>query len=118
LHGQKRHQHQDDKRRETSIESDGDVLIKSASGNINVESPTGTVTIKQDTIDLQATNIKLTGIVTIEGAMNQNGIHHDSNGFHTTGTRELEERIKALEAKVASLESVILKTGQREITHG
>jgi Phage-related baseplate assembly protein. len=33
----------------TNIESDGDVLIKSATGNIDVKSPTGTVSIERRT---------------------------------------------------------------------
>jgi phage baseplate assembly protein gpV len=97
-----------------SIEGDGDVLMKSATGNINVESPTGTVTIKQQTIELQAAEIKLTGLVTINGAMNQTGIHQDSNGFHVSGA----ERIAELERRVAALESVILNSGQRGESHG
>src|SRR5207342_626026 len=73
----------------TNIESDGDVLIKSANGNINVESPAGIITIKQQKIVLQAGNIeltgadKITGIITHIGANNQTGVHRDSNGLHT-----------------------------------
>ena len=100
----------------TNIESDGDVLIKSATGNINVESPSGVVTIKQQTIELQATDIKLTGKVTIVGAIDHtgahetHGVHHDNKGFHTNTAKEteLEERVATLEAKVASLEARIL----------
>jgi phage baseplate assembly protein gpV len=88
-----------------SIISDGDMLMKSATGNVNVESPTGTVTIKQQTIELQAATIKLTGHVIVTGAMDQTGIHHDTNGFHVSGGKELEERIAALEARVAQLEA-------------
>jgi phage baseplate assembly protein gpV len=95
-----------------NIESDGDVLIKSANGNIDIESPTGTVTIKQDEIVLQATNIKLigaveiTGNITHTGNMTTTGAHTDVNGLHTGAARaELLARIEALEARVAQLEA-------------
>jgi phage baseplate assembly protein gpV len=91
-----------------NIEADGDVLMKSASGNINIESPTGTVTIKQDVIELNATTIKLIGHVIVTGAIDQSGgVHHDPNGFHTTGRAREEEllrRIAALEERVTALE--------------
>lgn len=99
-----------------NIEADGDVLVKSANGNITIQSPTGTVEIEQDTIklngsttiELTAPLIKLTGVVEIHGAMNQTGgVHTDPNGLHTGATRELEERVAALETKVAELEAAI-----------
>lgn len=86
----------------TNIESDGDVLIKSATGNIDVKSPSGTVNIEQQ-------NIHLTGTVTIDGDivhtgnMMTHGVHQDNKGFHTNA-REYEERIAKLEARVAVLE--------------
>jgi len=87
-----------------NIEADGDVLVKSATGNIDISSPTGTVKIEQQTIELTATTIKLTGHVVIVGAMDQSGgVHHDPNGFHTTGM----ERIEELEKRVARLERLV-----------
>ncbi len=86
----------------TNIESDGDVLIKSATGNIDVKSPSGTVNIEQQ-------NIHLTGTVTIDGDiihtgnMNTNGVHKDNKGYHTN-TQRLEERVAQLEARVTALE--------------
>lgn len=97
-----------------SIVSDGDMLMKSATGNVNVESPTGTVTIKQETIDQQATTIKLTGHVIIQGLithtgdMTTSGHHVDAAGHHTTSTREADElraRVDALETRLAQLEA-------------
>jgi phage baseplate assembly protein V len=96
-----------------NIEADGDMLIKSANGNINVESPTGTITIKQDTIELQGNTIKLTGAVTIignithTGDMVTSGHHVDAAGHHTFSTRDIEQlvaRVAALERQVAQLE--------------
>ena len=92
-----------------NIEADGDILVKSANGNINVESPSGTVTIKQDTIDLQGSTIKLTGHVIIEGEithtgdMTTSGHHIDAAGHHTFTTRDVEE----LKARIAVLEQKI-----------
>jgi phage baseplate assembly protein gpV len=97
-----------------NIEADGDVLVKSAQGNINVESPTGTVTIKQQTIDQQATTIKLTGHVIItgqithDGNMTTTGHHVDAAGHHTTSTREADElraRVDELERRLSLLEA-------------
>jgi phage baseplate assembly protein gpV len=95
-----------------SIVGDGDMLIKSATGNVNVESPSGTVTIKQQTIKLEATNIELTGLVKITGNITHVGgmtttlVHQDSRGFHQASTREAEllARIEALETRVTQLE--------------
>jgi phage baseplate assembly protein gpV len=99
-----------------SIVSDGDMLVKSATGDVNVESPTGKVTINQQNIDLvasgtisiQAAEIKLTGVVTVVGAMNQNGIHRDTRGLHQLGTVEYETRIAELESRVARLERELI----------
>lgn len=98
-----------------SIVGDGDMLLKSATGNINVESPSGTVTVKQQKIVLQAANIelvgavKITGVITHIGAMNTTGgVHRDDRGLHQAGTRSNEElaaRIEALEARMAQLEA-------------
>jgi len=88
-----------------NIKADGDILINSANGNIDVKSPTGTVTIEQQTVELKATTIKLTGHVVVTGAMDQTGgVHLDPNGHHTQ-SRELLARLDALEARVAALES-------------
>lgn len=96
-----------------NVVADGDVLVKSANANVNVESPTGTVTIKQQTIDQQATTIKLTGHVVIvgdithTGNMVTSGHHTDVVGHHTATARESEllQRIEALEARVIQLEA-------------
>ena len=90
----------------TNIESDGDVLIKSANGNIDVKSPSGTVNIDQQ-------NIHLTGTVTIDGNiihngnMTTHGVHQDNKGFHTNTAREteLEARVAALEKRITQLET-------------
>jgi len=89
-----------------NIIGDGDVLLKSANANVTVESPTGTVTIKQKTITLQADTINLIGHVVVTGNIDEAGIHHDNLGYHTT-TREanLEERLKLLERRIARLEA-------------
>jgi phage baseplate assembly protein gpV len=92
-----------------NVKADGDVLIQSATGNIDVKCPSGTVTIEQQTVELKATTIKLTGHVIVNGNMDQTGIHLDSNGHHTS-TRELNDRIAKLEARVAQLENPMLKT--------
>jgi phage baseplate assembly protein gpV len=87
-----------------NIESDGDVLIKSATGDVNIESPTGTVLIKQQTIELQATTIKLTGHVIVTGNIDETGVHHDNLGYHTGGRESNhEQRIALLERKLAQL---------------
>lgn len=89
-----------------SMTSDGDMLVKSATGNVNVESPSGAVNIKQQTINLEAATINLKGHVVVTGAMDQNGIHRDSNGLHAGGREaELLQRIEALEARLAQLEA-------------
>jgi phage baseplate assembly protein gpV len=95
-----------------NVEADGDMLLKSAAGNVNVESPSGTVTIKQQKIVLQAANIellgalKINGQITHTGGMTTSGVHQDSRGFHQASTREDEllARIEALEARVLALE--------------
>jgi len=92
-----------------NIEADGDMLLKSANGNIDIKSPTGTVTIEQDTIVLQATTIKLIGNIIVTGNITEDGIHQDSNGFHTGG-RDLEARVAELEQKVQRLEALILNS--------
>jgi phage baseplate assembly protein gpV len=88
-----------------NIEADGDMLLKSATGNINVESPSGIVTINQQEIDLTATTIKLNGHVIVTGNIDQTGVHHDNNGYHTSGrsVEELEKRVARLERIVAQL---------------
>jgi phage baseplate assembly protein gpV len=91
-----------------SIVGDGDVLLKSATSNVNVESPSGTVTIKQQTIDLQATTIKLTGHVIVNGNIDETGVHHDNLGYHTTGREaNLEQRIALLEKRLTRLEQTL-----------
>jgi phage baseplate assembly protein gpV len=96
-----------------NLEADGDMLMKSATGNINVESPNGIITIKQQKIVLEATNIeltgavKITGLITHIGSMNTTGgFHTDTKGTHqfTTREEELLRRIEALEARVGQLE--------------
>jgi phage baseplate assembly protein gpV len=96
-----------------NVVADGDVLVKSANANVNVESPTGTVTIKQQTIDQQATTIKLTGHVVIVGDITHtgnittSGTHTDVHGLHTGATREVDDlraRIEALEIRLTQLE--------------
>lgn len=95
-----------------SIVGEKDVLLKSAGGNVNVESPSGTITLKQQSIVLDAATILLKGAITIQGnitmtgAFNQTGFHVDSKGPHAS-TREYEERIAALEARVATLEAAV-----------
>jgi phage baseplate assembly protein gpV len=87
-----------------NIEADGDILIKSASGNIDVKSPTGTVTIEQNTIELKATTIKLIGHVIVTGNIDETGVHHDNLGYHTGGRESNhEQRIALLERKLAQL---------------
>lgn len=96
-----------------SIVGEKDVLIKSAGGNVNVESPTGTVTIKQQTIKLEAVNIELIGAVKITGNIDHTGsmetkagTHHDTIGYHMAAREtELLQRIAALETRVAQLEA-------------
>lgn len=97
-----------------NLEADGDILMKSATGNINVESPSGIITIKQQKIVLQATDIeltgavKITGLITHIGSMNTTGgFHTDTKGTHqfTTREEELLRRIEALEARVGQLEA-------------
>jgi len=88
-----------------SIVGDGDVLVKSANANVNVESPNGTVTIKQKTITLQADTINLIGHVVVTGNIDETGVHHDNLGYHTTGREaDLAQRVAMLEKKLARLE--------------
>lgn len=88
----------------TNIESDGDVLIKSATGNIDVKSPTGTVSIEQQNITLKGT-VTIQGNIIHTGDMTTSGHHIDAAGHHTFSRAELEERLAQLEARVAQLEA-------------
>jgi phage baseplate assembly protein gpV len=89
-----------------NIDADGDVLINSATGNIDIKSPTGTVTVEQQTVELKATTIKLTGHVIVVGDIDQTGHHTDSRGIHTGAHAEdLLARIEELERRVTALEA-------------
>jgi phage baseplate assembly protein gpV len=102
-----------------SIVSDGDMLIKSASGNVNVESPTGTVTIKQETIELQATTIKLTGHVVVTGNIDESGVHHDNLGYHTSGREaDLTQRVALLEKRLTEMQTSLSSFGDKLAMRG
>lgn len=103
---------------DTNIESDGDVLIKSATGDINIQSPTGTIMLEQQTIHLKGTII-LEGNIQHTGNMETSGVHHDSRGYHTSGTAEdfeaLKQRVGVLEATIIALNERLAKL---ETAHG
>jgi len=98
-----------------NVTADGDILIQSDNGNIDVKSPSGTVTIEQQTVNIQATTIKLQGAVQIignithTGNMVTSGVHTDSLGHHTSSlsVSDMLERIKALENRVSALETAL-----------
>ena len=96
-----------------NVKADGDMLLQSANGNIDVKAPSGTITLEQDTIILKGTSgITLQGPVTIignithTGGMVTSGAHLDVNGHHTGAAARdvLLARIEALEARVTALE--------------
>jgi phage baseplate assembly protein gpV len=86
-----------------NLTSDGDTNIKSNSGNITVNAPSGTVTIEQQNITLKGT-VTIQGNINHTGNMTTSGVHTDSLGHHTNAVA-LEERIAALEARIAALEA-------------
>jgi phage baseplate assembly protein V len=95
------------------IEIDGDYTNK-PQGNIDVEAggdvdlkAGGDTVIEAANITLRAANITLDGFVHTTAAMHTDGIHTDSIGRHSAGTREDEllQRLAALEARVAQLEA-------------
>lgn len=96
-----------------NVTADGDMLMKSANGNLNVECPNGLLTLNQKditlqgsgTITIQAPQIKLIGNIQVTGNITEQGVHLDSNGHHTNA-RALND----LEARVAKLEKLMLKT--------
>jgi phage baseplate assembly protein gpV len=88
-----------------NIKADGDVLINSANGNIDIKSPSGTITIEQTNIVLKGT-VVIQGNISHTGDMVTSGHHTDAAGHHTGTTREeLEQRLAALESRVAVLEA-------------
>jgi phage baseplate assembly protein V len=85
------------------VEIDGDVTIK-PQGNVLIESG-GDIDIKGTNVNLQGA-MKLTGNIEHIGNINTTGTHTDVHGLHTGATREdLEERIAALERRMATLEA-------------
>jgi Phage P2 baseplate assembly protein gpV len=97
-----------------NVQADGDILIQSANGNIDVKSPSGTVTIEQQTVELKATTIKLTGHVIVTGNIDETGVHLDNRGHHTN-TAVLQERLTKLETLLAAAEERLAKL---EARHG
>jgi phage baseplate assembly protein gpV len=90
-----------------NVQADGDVLIQSAKGNIDVKAPTGTVTIEQDIVTLKANTINLIGNVVHQGNMSTTGIHTAADGPHSAcglAQGALEERIAAIERRLAALD--------------
>ena len=66
-----------------TVEGDGDVMVKSDSGNITVNAASGQVTISGNSqVTIQAPTINLQGNVVHTGNMNTSGVHTDSLGHH------------------------------------
>jgi len=83
-----------------NVQADGDIINESKSGSINVKSDGGTITIEASTIYLK-------GTVQHTGNMSTSGIHTASDGPHSScglAQGELEQRIAAIEARLAALD--------------
>jgi phage baseplate assembly protein V len=114
-----------DNEKKLTINHKGDVAINTTNGakmtlhsdsDLNIEAPNGTLFLDQQNIHLKGSSITLEGPVTIlgdithTGNMTTSGVHTDVNGHHTTSLEresELLNRIKALETRLQTLESVL-----------
>jgi phage baseplate assembly protein V len=102
-----------------TIEGDADVLVKSDSAKVTLQSGTDVEVNATGEVKLtSAANIvRINGNIIHTGDMSTTGVHTDSLGFHVGGSSDavteapsLLDRIAALEARVTELES---RTGPR-----